>query len=85
MATETLIGKFLREQREENPERTFQFWADKWGVSYSAVAKWAAGYRPVSTSCRHVFEDMPFSMDDYYSHPTTPRISTGKRRPHKAR
>jgi hypothetical protein len=82
---ETLIGKFLREQYESDPNKTYRYWAERWRVSYSAVAKWAAGYRPVSRASHRIFKDLPFSLDEYYSHPSTPRISTGKRRPHRGR
>lgn len=60
-----LFAEFIEEQRRTN-ERTIEYWATRWNVNAGTISRWARGDRRIGANNRHVFKDLPFTMDEYY-------------------
>jgi hypothetical protein len=71
MAYRNRFAEFIEQQREAYPERTLDFWAKRWStpkrkLNPATIARWAKGDRRIGPNNRHVFKDLPFTMDEYY-------------------
>ncbi len=67
ISTRNILLEFFEEQREKFG-RTYTYWAERWGIKHPAtVARWAKGDRRIGPRHRHVFKDLPFTMDEYYA------------------
>lgn len=73
---ENIFRAFVAWQREQHPERSHRWWADRWGIDVSNVTLWAAPFgkgrthRRIGPSKRFVFGDLRemagITMDEYY-------------------
>lgn len=77
-----MLHRFLVNAKLSNEKHDYAYWAKRWGITYSTITKWAAGFRRISTSNIHVFRDLPFTADEYYASATRSR---SRRRPHAGR
>jgi hypothetical protein len=71
MAYKNRFAEFIEQQRKEYPERTLEFWAKRWStprrkLNPATIARWAKGDRRIGPNNRHIFKDLPFTMDEYY-------------------
>lgn len=60
-----ILLEFLEQQRRDF-DRTYEYWAERWGVNAATIARWAKGDRRIGPRNRRVFDDLPFTMDEYY-------------------
>jgi hypothetical protein len=70
MAYRNRFAEFIEQQRSEF-NRTLEYWAERWStprrkLNPATIARWAKGDRRIGPNNRHVFRDLPFTMDEYY-------------------
>lgn len=70
MAYRNRFAEFIEQQRREFG-RTLEYWAERWStpkrkLNPATIARWAKGDRRIGPNNRHVFKDLPFTMDEYY-------------------